>query len=198
MAVGRKSKGSKKPSPRKRPTKPPGLSAARAAFVREFLIDGNATQAAIRANYSERSAYSTGERLLRNADVAAAIAEGQAAAAKRANLTIDDIVRYYREILEADLTEAVTWEGDKVTIKGSAEIPPHIRRCIAEVKQRVSPSGERYVTLKMHSKADALAKLGKHLGMWKDKLAVAVDVRVGGLTPETAESIRRHLLGMPE
>ncbi len=45
------------------------------AFVTEYIIDFNATQAAIRAGYSERTAYSQGQRLLKNVEVANAIDE---------------------------------------------------------------------------------------------------------------------------
>jgi hypothetical protein len=46
-------------------------------FVEEFLIDLNATQAAIRAGYSEKTAKSQGQRLLTNVDIAAAFARAQ-------------------------------------------------------------------------------------------------------------------------
>ena len=51
------------------------LSAKRAAFVVEYLVDHNATQAAIRAGYSERSAKMTGSRLMTNDAVKAAVAK---------------------------------------------------------------------------------------------------------------------------
>lgn len=49
------------------------LTPKQSLFVKEYLVDLNATQAAIRAGYSEKTAYSQGERLLRNVEVAAAI-----------------------------------------------------------------------------------------------------------------------------
>src|SRR5690606_24873160 len=45
------------------------LTPKQAAFAREYLVDLNATQAAIRAGYSEKTAYSQGQRLLKNAEV---------------------------------------------------------------------------------------------------------------------------------
>ena len=53
------------------------MNARKRAFVREYLVSGNATQAAIRAGYSPKSAHSCGPRLMENADVRAAIADGQ-------------------------------------------------------------------------------------------------------------------------
>jgi hypothetical protein len=61
------------------------------AFVREYAIDMNATQAAIRAGYSEKTAYSQGQRLLKNVEVSAAIEDTQEAHAERCNVTIDGL-----------------------------------------------------------------------------------------------------------
>ena len=58
-------------------------------FVDEYLIDLNATQAAIRAGYSEKTASSQGERLLRNVEVAAAIAEAQGDRSERTKIDAD-------------------------------------------------------------------------------------------------------------
>ena len=68
------------------------LTAKQARFKDEYLIDNNATQAAIRAGYSKKTAKSQGQRLLTNVDIAAAIKAGQKDIAKRNGLTIDDIL----------------------------------------------------------------------------------------------------------
>lgn len=164
--------------------------------MREYLKDLNGTQAAIRAGYAEKGAAVTASKLLKNPKVAEAIAAAQKKAAKRADLTVDDIVRAYREIIEADITDVLAWEGDTVTIRASAELPEHVTRCIAEVRQHVTKGGKRYVTLKMHSKADALAKLGKHLGMFIERTEAKVAHDFGGITPQTADQIRRQILGV--
>jgi phage terminase small subunit len=56
------------------------------AFVREYLIDLNATQAAIRAGYSEATAYSQGQRLLKNVEVASALAEAKTERAEKCDI----------------------------------------------------------------------------------------------------------------
>lgn len=68
------------------------LTAKQARFKDEYLIDNNATQAAIRAGYSKKTAKSQGQRLLTNVDIKAAIKAGQKDIAKRNGLTIDDIL----------------------------------------------------------------------------------------------------------
>ncbi|WP_115540021.1 terminase small subunit [Xanthomonas campestris] len=61
-------------------------------FVAEYLKDQNATQAAIRTGYSERTAKQQGSRLLTNADVAAAVCAGQRKVAKKAEVTVDSLL----------------------------------------------------------------------------------------------------------
>ena len=61
-------------------------------FCREFLVDMNGTKASVRAGYSEKTAYSQASRLLKNAKVAARIAELQAETAKRLDVTVDSVM----------------------------------------------------------------------------------------------------------
>ncbi len=63
------------------------------SFCREYLVDLNATAAAHRAGYSERTAKQQGSRLLTNVDVQAAIMEAQEARAERTGLTQDAVVQ---------------------------------------------------------------------------------------------------------
>lgn len=58
-------------------------------FVQEYLIDLNATQAATRAGYSAKTAYSIGQRLLKDVEVAKAVARGQEKVAAKIGLTLD-------------------------------------------------------------------------------------------------------------
>jgi phage terminase small subunit len=62
-------------------------------FVEEYLVDLNATQAAVRAGYSARTAEQQGARLLGNVKVAAAIQVAQSARSERLRLTQDDVLR---------------------------------------------------------------------------------------------------------
>ena len=76
------------------------LNARQQAFVREYLIDLNATQAAIRAGYSPATAKQIGSRLLTHVDVSAAVVEAQAGRARRTEVTQDWVVKRLAE--EAD------------------------------------------------------------------------------------------------
>lgn len=98
-------------------------------FVEEYLIDLNATQAAIRAGYSEKTAYSVGHENLKKPEIQKAIEEAKNQVSKRTELTVDMVVNGL-------LKEAQDYA------EGSTQ------------SARVS----------------AWAHLGKHLGMFKDKI----------------------------
>lgn len=73
-------------------------------FVDEYLVDLNATQAAIRAGYSARTAERRGPRLLGNVEIAEAVQAAQLARSERLQLTQDDVLR--------GLYQEATWTGD--------------------------------------------------------------------------------------
>ncbi len=68
------------------------LTPKQARFVEEYLIDLNATQAANRAGYSKKTAYSQGQRLLKKVEVAAAIQAAQIEVSRRTHIAVDDVV----------------------------------------------------------------------------------------------------------
>ena len=86
-----------------------GLSPKQAAFVAEYLIDLNATRAAIRAGYSERTAGWTGCRLLRNAAVREAVEREQARRAERTGITADRVLAELANIAFADPRDLMEW-----------------------------------------------------------------------------------------
>lgn len=74
------------------------LTPHQALFVSEYLIDLNATQAAIRCGYSAKHADVTGPRLLGNVRIGAAIAAGQAERAKRVEITAERVLAEFGKI----------------------------------------------------------------------------------------------------
>ncbi|NJK84785.1 MAG: terminase small subunit [Bacteroidales bacterium] len=74
------------------------MNTRQSLFVSEYLKSLNATDAAIKAGYSKKTAYSIGERLLKNVEVAKKIMEQREKIEKNAELTVTDIVREIREI----------------------------------------------------------------------------------------------------
>jgi len=74
-------------------------------FVEEYLVDLNATQAAIRAGYSPKTAEQQGSRLLSNAKVAQAISVGRQALSERTEITQDMVLKRLWDIANADPNE---------------------------------------------------------------------------------------------
>ena len=68
------------------------------AFVAEFLVDLNATQAAIRAGYSVKTAYAIGEENLKKPEIAHAIAQAQAERAEKTQRTALDVLKDIQDV----------------------------------------------------------------------------------------------------
>ena len=76
------------------------LTAKQQRFVAEYLIDLNATQAAIRAGYSEKTAYSIGQENLTKPEIAAAVAAAQAERSERTEVTQDYVLTAIKDTIE--------------------------------------------------------------------------------------------------
>lgn len=116
----------------------PKLTDKQTAFVREYLVDLNATQAAIRAGYSERTAYSVGQRLLKKVEIQRAVAAAQAKRARRVEIKAEDVLRGVIEV-----TTQARDSGDlKTALKGYELQGKHLGMWTERVKQEVSgPDG---------------------------------------------------------
>jgi phage terminase small subunit len=141
-------------------------------FVDEYLIDLNATQAAVRAGYSAKTADVQGSRMLGNVKVQQAIAEQMAERSKRTGINQDRVVLELAKIALVKMTDIVDDEGRIRSDAAEDDLA-----CIESVKYKSSESDtgssvEREV--KVASKLKALELLGKHLGMWNDKLDVNI------------------------
>jgi phage terminase small subunit len=141
-------------------------------FVDEYLIDLNATQAAIRAGYSVKTANEQGSQNLAKLSIQQAIAKQMAERSKRTGINQDRVVLELAKIALVKMTDIVDSQG---RIKSDAS--PDDLACIESVKYKESESDtgssvEREV--KIASKLKALELLGKHLGMWNDKLDVNI------------------------
>lgn len=91
------------------------LTAKQRAFVRDYLIDLNATQAALRAGYSEKTAYASGAENLKKPQIATAIEAAMKNRADRTEITADRVLRELAKIGFADIHRAIKWQGTLVT-----------------------------------------------------------------------------------
>lgn len=148
------------------------LTVKQRMFVEEYLIDLNATQAAIRAGYSAKTADQQGSRMLANVKVQQAIAERMAERSRRTGVNQDRVVLELAKIAFVRMTDVVDSNG---RIKQGASTDD--LSCIESIKYKESDNefgGSVEREVKIASKLKALELLGKHLGMWNDKLDVNV------------------------
>lgn len=131
-------------------------------FVDEYLIDLNATQAAIRAGYSPRTANRIGAENLSKLDIQKEIETRQKEREQRTEITQDRVLRELANIGFAKATDYAEIEGPMVTIKPTAEMSPEQVSAIAGIEQ-----GNFGIKLKLYDKLRALELLGKHLGLFE-------------------------------
>lgn len=133
-----------------------------------FECKFNAKQAAISAGYSAKTAENQAARLLSFVKVKAAIEERRAVTAEETKLKISEVVNELRKIGFTDITQVVEWSNNSITIKNSADIPPEVRACIAEISETQGKFGST-IKVKFHNKVAALELLGRYLAMFTDK-----------------------------
>ena len=139
-------------------------------FIAEYLVDLNATKAALRAGYSEKTAYSQGQRLLKNAEIAAAIVKALEERAERTRIDADWVLRRLSEEMEADVADLYDEAGK---VKPIREWPKIWRQgLVAGIESFPERIGEDedgnpvYSTgykLKLASRDKRLEMLGKHV-----------------------------------
>ena len=98
------------------------LNARQSRFVEEYMIDLNATQAAIRAGYSKKTANAQAGRLLVNVSVQAAIQEGRQAVKERSQRTMDDVIADLRLVAKDAMQSLPDRDGNLVMINHNAAI----------------------------------------------------------------------------
>lgn len=136
------------------------LNNRQARFVAEYLVDLNATQAAIRAGYSERTAYRTGADNLKKPQIAEAIREAMEDREARTNVTADRVIRELAAIAFADPADYQRIRRGRLTLTGTEEIPRDKRRAVQGYKR--TRDGPEVV---LADKLRALELLMKHLGL---------------------------------
>lgn len=153
------------------------LTAKQEMFVQEYLIDLNATQAAIRAGYSTKTANEQGSRLLANVNVRARVDEAIAKRSRRLGVSQDRIVNELAKIAFINPDDVVNF--DEATVKSSAAKDDTAAVLSIKVKKSFSETGETIEReVKLNDKVKALELLGKHHGMFKDNVNISGELGV--------------------
>lgn len=170
------------------------LNPRQSQFVAEYLKDKNATQAAIRAGYSKRSAASIGEALLRKTEISEKLTRVLKDQELRTEITADRILSELYRIGTCDVAGAFDDVGALLPLK---QIPIDVRRAISSIevdeiwemqkgdedeRPRKVQIGETK-KVKFWNKVDSLGYLGKHLELFVEK------VKLVGSNPHTVHDI---------
>jgi len=173
------------------------LTPKQSAFVREYLVDHNGTQAAIRAGYSPSSARTAAGELLAHPVIHGHLAREAGARQDRLELQADQTLERWRRIAGVTvqaLVDPVTGEP-----KRFCELPADVAYCVEAYE--LDEQG-RIVKAKMYSKIDALKFLSKHLQLAHDVPDVLVqpmtvnhtEIFLGSLSTEELKVIERVLV----
>ena len=139
------------------------LTPKQAQFVDEYLVDLNATAAAIRAGYSEKTARFIGAENLTKPNVSAEIAQRRARLRSKLEISQEAVLQELASIAFANGTDFVTVTGaGLLCVRPTSEVPKNRLPAIAGIKY----GAQTGIEIKLHDKVRALELLGKHLGVF--------------------------------
>lgn len=158
-------------------------------FCEEYLIDLNATQAAIRAGYSPKTARSIANENLTKPDIKAYLAKINEERIQRVKISQDDVLRELAHIAFDDIKNYLSFRTEKVQVGVDEEGKPRYRyKHVVDFKnsneidtrniQEITVGTNGALKIKLYSKDEALVNLGRHLGIFNDKLTVDATVSV--------------------
>ncbi|MDR1351528.1 MAG: terminase small subunit [Zoogloeaceae bacterium] len=159
-------------------------------FSEEYLIDLNATQAAIRAGYSAKTAQEQGARLLLNVIVQRAIAESIKARSERTQVDQDRVLKELARVAFFDPRKLFSEDGN---LKALRELDDDTAAAIMGVDTIAIGNDKVGVgelkKIKLADKVQALGMCMRHLGMFTDKLSVNI---TDGLAERLDRAMQRH------
>jgi phage terminase small subunit len=147
------------------------LTAKQERFCEEYLIDLNASQAAIRAGYSPKTAGQIGEQNLKKLEIQTRITELKQGRSERTNIQAEIVLSELAKIGFSNIQDYIE-EGN--SIKDLSQIPREMAASVKSIKQVVTEWGsgdhagtKTSVTFELYDKLGALEKIGRHLGIFE-------------------------------
>ena len=160
------------------------LTAKQAAFVAEYLVDLNATQAAIRAGYSAKTADRIGPDLLGKTCVAESIQKAMQKREARTEITQDRVLQEYAKLAFLDPRRFYDADGNLIDIPN---LPADVAAAISGMDIAVEKAGSdesgnpvfaQVRKIKLADKKGALDSVARHLGMFNDKISQTINAEV--------------------
>ena len=158
-------------------------------FCVEYLIDLNATQAAIRAGYSTSTAGAIGAENLKKPQIRACIDKALAEQSKRTGVTADRVVRELAKVAFVNSDDVVDF--DSATVKSDASKDDTAAIASVRVKTIPTKDGEGIEReIKLADKLKALELLGKRFGLFTDNVNVSGEgvVQIVDDIPQTSKT----------
>lgn len=149
------------------------MTPKQALFVAEYRKDLNATQAAIRAGYSVNGAGQTAEKLLKNTEIAAAVAEKTQQQLANADITAERVLQEIARLAFSDVSRLFDAAGN---LKPLHTLSPEDSACIAglEVIIKNAEAGDGHTDkvhkIKVWDKSKNLEMLAKHFALLTEKV----------------------------
>ncbi|MBP1999745.1 phage terminase small subunit [Paenibacillus shirakamiensis] len=178
------------------------MTAKQKTFVQEYLIDLNATQAAIRAGYSMKTARKIGQENLTKPDIQQAVQLAMNERSQRTEITADMVLKEYAKLGFSNITDYLKVEEKEFKTESGTQLyktveiyeTDYIDRskmdAVAEIKQT-----KEGISIKLHDKKGALDSIARHLGMFVDKVQHSGNVDLYNpykdLTPEELKKLIR-------
>ena len=153
------------------------ITAKQERFCQEYVVDLNATQALIRAGYSARGAKQTANHLLTKPDLLALVDKLKKERADKIGVTAEMVVKELAKLAFTDLVDVVDITKNRQRLKTPLEGDRVKLGAIAEITE-ITNGAKTTRRIKMHDKKGALELLGRHLGMFNDKLSLPVSGEV--------------------
>lgn len=168
-------------------------------FCDEYLIDLNATQAAIRAGYSEKYANTNAPKLLQNTAIKEEIQKRKADRVERTEITQDMVLRELAIIAFSNAADYASVVEKEVEVEAGnpvkyRTVEPVLTETLTEAQKKalaVIKKGRDGFEVKPYDKVRALELLGKHLGMFTEKVDLTGQVNnpMAGLTTEELKKL---------
>ncbi len=127
-------------------------------FYKEWLIDANATQAAIRAGYSKKTAYSQGQRLLKNVEGQKYLAELMAEKESKLIASQDEVLKYLTSVMRGKS------QSTEIVVEGIGDGCSEARTVLKEPSEK--------------ERLKAAELLGRRYGLYTDKIETDVDMEL--------------------
>lgn len=147
------------------------LTVKQQMFVNEYLVDLNATQAALRAGYSKKTAAFIGAENLKKPQIQSAIEDAMTERSERVELQADEVLMDLKRIIMFNPKSLYDENGNLKSIK---DLDDDTALVLSGLKIKTESDGKQYVEIKWADKLKAIETAMRHLGMFNDKLSFNV------------------------